>query len=112
MRSEMFRSLRRELSATRIDINLRPGVDTAPREPIRFEIKTRGVPLYLRTMNATGDKEWVAATLAREKGGKAPDAAALDNAFDAWISRAESDLLLVMDCDNRYLLIDLWDRIV
>jgi hypothetical protein len=61
-------------------------------------------------MNASGDKEWVAGAQTRQNGG-APDPVAVDAAFQSWLARAESDLLLVMDCDNRFLLIDLWDAI-
>jgi deferrochelatase/peroxidase EfeB len=91
--------------------NFPPGGTFAPRKPTRFGIQDRGVPLYLRTMNATGDKDWVATALTRANNGRTPSAEELNSAFDAWLSRAESDLLLVMECDNRFLMIDLWDAI-
>jgi deferrochelatase/peroxidase EfeB len=91
--------------------NFPPGGAFTPRLPSRFGIVGRQVPLYLRTMNASGDKEWVAKVLTQEQNGKAPSDSDLDTAFDAWLSRAESDLLLVMESDNRFLMIDLWDAI-
>src|SRR5438067_2129417 len=47
----------------------------------------------------------------RDAAVRALKAIAVGAAFQAWLARAESDLLLVMDCDNRFLLIDLWDAI-
>src|SRR5262249_14930928 len=83
----------------------------SPRKPTRFGID-RGVPLYLRTMNAAGDRDWVASRLAGHQGGRTPDAGDVDRALSEWISRAESDLLLVIECDNRFLMIDLWDEML
>ena len=91
--------------------NFPPGGTFAPRAPKRFGMKDRGVPLYLRTMSATGDREWIAEAMKRANGGQEPDPAAVDAAYKSWLSRAESDLLLVLECDNRFLMIDLWDAV-
>ena len=90
--------------------NFPPGGTFAPRKPTRFDIE-RGVPLYLRTMNASGDKDHVTAALTKANGGHAPEPVTADATYKAWLSRAESDLLLVLECDNRFLMIDFWDAL-
>ena len=89
--------------------NFPPGGTFQPRSPARFGITTQ-VPLYLRTMNAAGDKDFVAKRLAKDQGGES-SAAAIDQAYQSWIASAESDLLLWFEADNLYLVIDFWDAV-
>src|SRR5262249_38291503 len=90
--------------------NFPPGGVFQPRVPTRFGITDRHVPLYLRTMNGTGDKEWVAKAYREEHGHElSPDE--LEEVFRQWLSRGEADLLLLIECDNRYLTVDFWDGI-
>jgi deferrochelatase/peroxidase EfeB len=90
--------------------NFPPGGVFAPRRPTRFGIEDRPVPLYLRTMAAAGDREFVAARMAAATG-KEPAAGDVDAAYAAWLSENESDLVLYIEANLRFLCIDLWDRI-
>ena len=90
--------------------NFPPGGVFALRHPTRFDIADRQVPVYLRTMAAAGDREAVAARLASENG-SAPTSDAVDEAYEAWLSANESDLLLYIEANTRFLCTDLWDRI-
>ena len=90
--------------------NFPPGGVFNPREPTRFGIKDRKVPMYLRTMNATGDLEWVANRLAKGKS-KQPSQKQIDQAYTQWLSETESDLMLYIESNNRFLNMDLWHRI-
>jgi deferrochelatase/peroxidase EfeB len=87
--------------------NFPPGGVFAPRYPTRFGID-RKVPLYLRTMNAFGDREWVMKRQTEERHGKPPPPADIERAYAEWVARGESDLLLYIESGNRYLNLDLW----
>jgi deferrochelatase/peroxidase EfeB len=88
--------------------NFPPGGVFKQRTPTRFGM-TCPLPLYLRTMSAAGDKDFLAKRLAKS----APplDAAALDQAYTDWLASCESDLLLWFEADNLYLVLDFWDAI-
>lgn len=88
--------------------NFPPGGVFKPRIPTRFDMKCH-VPLYLRTMNANGDKDFLAKRLAT--GEKANDPAALDQAYTDWLANSESDLLLWFEADNLFLIVDFWDEV-
>jgi Dyp-type peroxidase family len=91
--------------------NFPPGGVFTPRQPTRFGMKDRYVPLYLRTMNAAGDQGWIAATMAAQSGGKAPDADDVNAAYTQWLAAGEADMLLQIECENLFLALDLWDAI-
>jgi Dyp-type peroxidase family len=91
--------------------NFPPGGTFAPRLPIRFGIKDRHVPLYLRTMNVFSDPAHVRKRLAEAGAGKAPTDDEVNAAYAEWLSRSESDLFLVIESNNRFLTIDMWDAI-
>lgn len=91
--------------------NFPPGGVFTPRPATRFGMKDRFVPLYLRTMNAAGDRDWIASLLAGQSGGKAPSDAAVQAAYDQWLAAGEADILLQIECENLYLVIDFWDAI-
>jgi deferrochelatase/peroxidase EfeB len=91
--------------------NFPPGGLFEPRPVSRFGITERNAPLYLRTMNASGDRDWVAKRLIEAAGGTPPTEAEIDKAYFDWLSNAESDILLQMECDNLFLLVDLWDAV-
>jgi deferrochelatase/peroxidase EfeB len=90
--------------------NFPPGGVFTPRSPNRFDIMDRAVPLYLRTMNAAGDREWVGRRLAVETGGS-PSDADIDAAYLAWLSDNESDLLLYIEANTPFICADLWKQI-
>jgi Dyp-type peroxidase family len=91
--------------------NFPPGGLFTPRPVSRFGITERNTPLYLRTMNASGDRDWVAKRLTETAGGTAPAEAEIGKAYFDWLGNAESDILLQMECDNRFLAVDLWDAV-
>ena len=94
--------------------NFPPGGLFAPRPAIRFGMKRRGLfaPLYLRTMAATGDQQWVSSVLAAQNNGKAPDDETVKSAFANWLAAGEADLLLQIECENLFLVVDFWDAIL
>jgi Dyp-type peroxidase family len=89
--------------------NFPPGGEFKPRLPSRFGLNDRNVPIYLRTMNASGDKEWIAKRLTAD--GTKPTEEDINKAYNDWLSTAESDLLLQLECNNVFLVTDLWDAI-
>lgn len=89
--------------------NFPPGGVFKPRTPTRFGMADRRVPLYLRTMNAAGDDAWIRKQLAAQGG--APSDEAVAAAYRAWLGRSESDLLLIFEADNLFLVIDFWDAV-
>lgn len=91
--------------------NFPPGGSFTTRPVSRFGIKERNVPLYLRTMNASGDRDWIAKRLADKASGSAPTQAEIDTAYTEWIANAEADIFLQMECDNLFLVVDCWDAV-
>src|SRR5579859_3530437 len=91
--------------------NFPPGGVFTPRKAARFGMKDRYVPMYLRTMAAAGDQDWIKAVLTKQNGGKAPSPDALQAAYTQWLAAGEADLLLQIDCENLFLAIDFWDAI-
>lgn len=90
--------------------NFPPGGVFRPRPVKRFAIRDRNVPHYLRTMNATGDRDWIAKRLGAGKPG-APSAQSIDAAYSEWLSESEADLLLQIEANNLFLVVDLWDAV-
>lgn len=90
--------------------NFPPGGVFTPREPTRFGIR-RNVPIYLRTMNAEGDRLFVGRRL-QTRLGRAPSEAEITDAYNQWLSDNESDLILWIEADNRELCVDLKDRLL
>jgi Dyp-type peroxidase family len=84
--------------------NFPPGGTFPPRLPTRFGIN-RHVPLYLRTMNADGDRRWLAINQ--------PELSETQQqtAYLQWLREGESDLLLWLECDNQFLVVDFWDAL-
>lgn len=91
--------------------NFPPGGVYTPRTPTRFGMKDRVVPMYLRTMNAVGDQGWIQQVLTEQGGGKTPTPAAVHAAYNQWLAAGEADILLQIECENLYLVIDFWDAI-
>lgn len=91
--------------------NFPPGGTFAQRTPVRFGMTDRLVPLYLRTMSAQGDRQWMETVLTQANGGAAPAPEDVDTAYNNFLSSAESDLLLQIECENDFLMIDFWDAI-
>ena len=91
--------------------NFPPGGVFTPRQPTRFGITGRAVPLYLRTMNAAGDRDFVGRRLAAETGNP-PSDADIDAAFQAWLADNESDLLLYIEANSRFLCEELLHRLL
>jgi deferrochelatase/peroxidase EfeB len=91
--------------------NFPPGGTFAQRQPTRFGMADRAVPLYLRTMSAAGDQGWIQAQLTAANNGTAPAPEDVDTAYNNWLSDAESDLILQIECENDFLMIDFWDAI-
>jgi deferrochelatase/peroxidase EfeB len=90
--------------------NFPPGGIFTPRHPRRFEIKDRKVPIYLRKMNAEGDRLFVGRRLAADLG-RDPSAEEVDAAYQQWLSDNECDLLLYFEANNRFLCLDLWNQV-
>src|SRR5215831_12326026 len=65
--------------------NFPPGGSFTPRTPVRFQMTDRVVPLYLRTMGAAGDQQWITSMLTERNGGTAPAADDVNAAFGAWL---------------------------
>lgn len=90
--------------------NFPPGGVFTRRMPTRFSIDNRHVPHYLRTMNATADNVFVgrrlAKTLKRE-----PSVDEIAMAYCQWLSECESDLLIYIEGNNRFLCTDLWSEL-
>jgi deferrochelatase/peroxidase EfeB len=86
--------------------NFPPGGTFTARTPSRFSMKDRAVPMYLRTMGAAGDQDWVSADLAARSGGVAPSAADAAAAYNAWLAAGEADILLQIDCENEVVALD------
>ncbi|HKF62948.1 MAG TPA: hypothetical protein VKB42_16405 [Dongiaceae bacterium] len=91
--------------------NFPPGGSFTPRTPVRFQMTDRVVPLYLRTMGAAGDQQWITAMLAERNGGTAPAADDVNAAFGAWLAAGEADILLQIECENEFVAIDFLDAI-
>jgi deferrochelatase/peroxidase EfeB len=91
--------------------NFPPGGSFTQRAPVRFGMKDRVVPLYLRTMNAAGDQGWITSELTARNGGVAPSADDANAAFTAWLAEGEADILLQVECENEFVAIDLLDAI-
>jgi Dyp-type peroxidase family len=90
--------------------NFPPGGSFEPRVATRFGMADRFVPLYLRTMNASGDRELIAQKLQQRTGASHTDPE-VDAAYNSWLSSCESDLVLIIESDNRFLVVDFWDSI-
>jgi Dyp-type peroxidase family len=67
--------------------------------------------MYLRTMAAQGDRRWIEAVLTSANGGVAVAPEDVDTAYNKWLAGGESDLLLQIECENDFLMIDFWDAI-
>jgi Dyp-type peroxidase family len=91
--------------------NFPPGGSFIPRTPIRFGMKDRVVPLYLRTMNASGDQGWIASQLTARNNGQAPAPDDLNTAYQAFLAQGEADLLLQIECEHEFLVLELLDAI-
>jgi len=91
--------------------NFPPGGSFNPRTPVRFGMKDRVVPLYLRTMNAAGDQGWITSVLTARNGGVAPSPDDVAAAFSAWLAQGEADILLQIECENEFLAVDFLDAI-
>jgi deferrochelatase/peroxidase EfeB len=63
-------------------------------------------------MAARGDQEWIASLLLGQKNNAVPDDAAVASAYAQWRAAGEADLLLQIECENLFLVIDLWDAIL
>jgi len=87
--------------------NFPPGGAFKQRTPGRFGMNDRSVPMYLRTMNAAGDKDWLKSVLTEKNGGTAPLADDLKAAYEEWLAAGESDILLQIECENEFLALDL-----
>jgi len=90
--------------------NFPPGGVFAPRNPTRFGITGRHVPLYLRTMNAAGDDVWIRKRLTTSDG-KPPADDAVSAEYRRWLEQSEADLILVFEADNLFLVVDYWDAV-
>jgi deferrochelatase/peroxidase EfeB len=74
-------------------------------------MKDRYVPMYLRTMAAAGDEQWVEKLALQQSGAKKLTPAQSSAAMTQWLSEGESDLFLQFGCENLYLVIDFWDAV-
>ncbi|MBV9084847.1 MAG: Dyp-type peroxidase [Acidobacteriaceae bacterium] len=90
--------------------NFPPGGVFRPRKPRRFGIIDRSVPMYLRTMSASGDRDFVAKRLTKTLG-REGSTEEVDQAYREWLGRSESDLILLFESDNLFLVIDFWDAV-
>jgi len=90
--------------------NFPPGGTFTTRHPTRFGMEKRQVPLYLRTMNAAADDLFIKRRLAKELGRDPSDEEAKE-AYRTWLSDNESDLLLYVEGNHRFLCMELWDRL-
>jgi len=90
--------------------NFPPGGNFTPRHPSRFGMEKRQVPLYLRKVSAADDDLFVKRRLAKELG-REPSAEEAGAAYTEWLSECESDLLLYIEGNHRFLCVDFWDRL-
>lgn len=91
--------------------NFPPGGVFKARVPTRFGMTDRYVPMYLRTMAAAGDQDWIKSVVTEQNGGKTPTDQAVAAAYNQWLAAGEADILLQIECENLYLAIDFWDAI-
>lgn len=89
--------------------NFPPGGVFEPRDATRFGIKRR-VPIYLRTMNAEGDRLWAGKRLSLTSG-KKPSEDEITKAYTQWLSDNESDVILYIEANSHALCVDLRNRI-
>jgi deferrochelatase/peroxidase EfeB len=61
-------------------------------------------------MNAAGDREVVAADL-QGSGAQPPSDSAIGEAYQAWLAAGETDLILQLDSNNQFAVIDLWEAL-
>jgi deferrochelatase/peroxidase EfeB len=90
--------------------NFPPGGTFKPRKARRFGLEKCNIPLYLRTMNASGDREFLGKRQAASLG-RPLEPAELDTQYLQWLGRSESDLLLWFEADNLFLVVDFWDAV-
>ncbi|HEX3880497.1 MAG TPA: hypothetical protein VHW24_26125 [Bryobacteraceae bacterium] len=90
--------------------NFPPGGTFQPRMGTRFGLNNCRVPLYLRTMNATGDRDSLAKRQAAALG-RELSPAEIDQVYKGWLTQCESDLILWFEADNLYLTVDFWDAV-
>ncbi len=79
--------------------NFPPGGSFKLRLPTRFGID-RLVPMYLRTMAASGDQQYISSLYPHN-----------NNAYNEWLAQGEADVLLQIECENEFLMIDLWEAL-
>lgn len=79
--------------------NFPPGGTFKVRLPIRFGID-RLVPMYLRTMNASGDQPYISSLHPDNR-----------DAYEEWLAQGEADILLQIECEAEFLMIDLWEAL-
>jgi deferrochelatase/peroxidase EfeB len=91
--------------------NFPPGGSFTPRTPNRFGINDRSVPLYLRTMNASGDQDWITQQLTAANGGQAPSADEVNTAYSGFLAQGECDLLFQVECEFEFVALDLLDAL-
>lgn len=82
--------------------NFPPGGVFKPRQPTRFGI-TQPIPLYLRTMNAAGDKDWIAKKLNLKTNDNI-----VTEKYQAWLSQHESDLIVIIEGKNKRTINKQW----
>ena len=90
--------------------NFPPGGVFQSRPPKRFGMNDRNVPLYLRTMNAEGDRLFVQRRLNESLGREASDEE-VDQAYRQWLSDGEADVVLYIEANHRFLCVDFWQRL-
>jgi deferrochelatase/peroxidase EfeB len=91
--------------------NFPPGGTFTARTPTRFAINDRSVPMYLRTMGAQGDRDWIVADLTARNGGVAPSDDDATAAYNAWLAAGEADILLQIDCEYEVVALDFLNAI-
>jgi deferrochelatase/peroxidase EfeB len=91
--------------------NFPPGGSFAARIPNRFGMSDRVVPMYLRTMNASGDQGWITQQLTEANNGQAPAADDVNTAYQAFLAQGECDLLFQAECEYEFLVLDLIDAL-
>jgi deferrochelatase/peroxidase EfeB len=91
--------------------NFPPGGVFKPRYATRFGIPNdRKIPIYLRTMSASGDDVWTKKRLTA-KLNREPSDAEVQAAYQQWLADNECDVLLYIEANHRFLCTDLWDRL-
>jgi len=91
--------------------NFPPGGSFTARIPSRFGMNDRVVPMYLRTMNASGDLAWITQQLTDANNGQAPAADDVNTAYQAFLAQGESDLLFQVECEYEFLVLELIDAL-